>query len=92
MKVQCIKLDEAEVRKVYPIGDRVPGWFFRCQEQSNNIWHVEGTDLWGRTVGATDSDDIRVLNQCVAMAEGINAQLAAASARDKAHQPSSGSK
>ena len=80
MNVQATKFDEAEVRKAFPIDNRVPGWFFRCEEQSNSVWRAEGTDLWGRTVGATDSDDVRVLDQCIRMAEGINAQLAAAKA------------
>jgi len=82
MKILATKFDEAEVRKAYPIDDRAPGWFFRCREQSNNVWRAEGTDLWGRTVGATDSDDVRVLNQCIRMAEDINTQIAAAKARN----------
>lgn len=80
MKIRITNLDENEVRKAYPIGDRVPGWFFRCEEQSNNVWHADGTDLWGRTVSATDSDYTRVLIQCIKMAEDINAQLKAAKA------------
>ncbi len=82
MKFRASKFDEADIRKTFPIDNRVPGWFFRCEEQSNNVWRAEGTDLWGRTVGATDSDYDRVLNQCIRMAEDINAQLAAAEARN----------
>ena len=76
MKVPVAKLDEAVVRKSHPIVGRVPGWFFSCEEQSNNVWHAQGTDLWGRRVGATDSDYDRVLNYCIKAAEEINAQLA----------------
>lgn len=76
MKVPVEKLDEDRVRQAYPIADRAPGWFFRCEEQSNNVWHVEGTDLWGRKASATGHDYESVLNKAIQSAEQINAQLA----------------
>jgi hypothetical protein len=77
MKVPIQKLDEEAVRRQYPIVDRVPGWFFRMTEQSMGVWRVEGTDLWGRNVSDVGTDENRVLESCVAMAIGINKQLAA---------------
>lgn len=79
MKIPVKKLDEESVRHDYPIADRVPGWFFRMTEQSNCVWCVEGTDLWGRKVGDVGSDENRVLASCIAMATKINKQLGAPS-------------
>jgi hypothetical protein len=79
MKVSVTKLDEAIVRRSFPIAGRVPGWFFQCREQSHGVWHAEGTDLWGRRVGTTDSDYDRSLDYCVRAAEALNAQLLKAS-------------
>lgn len=76
MKIPVRKLDEEAVRRKYPLADRVPGWFFRMYEQSAGVWHVEGTDLWGRTVGETGTDEKLVLDSCAAMAAEINRQLA----------------
>jgi hypothetical protein len=77
MKKTVSKLAEDAIRQTHPISGPVPGWFFRCREQSNNVWHAEGTDLWGRTVSATDHDYDRLLQHVFKAAEGINAQLAA---------------
>ncbi len=78
MKMRVQKLDEEAVRRDYPIADRVPGWYFRMIEQSPCAWCVEGTDLWGRKVGDTGSDEHRVLASCIGMATEINKRLAAA--------------
>ncbi len=78
MKIPVTKLDESSVLKTHPIADLVPGWFFRCEEQSNNVWRADGTDLWGRRVGFTDSDYDGVLQQCVEQAKAINSQLTGA--------------
>jgi hypothetical protein len=75
MKAYVKKLDEAQVRTEFPIEDRVAGWFFRVREQSAGIWHAEGTDLWGRTVGETGTDERAILHNCIVAAERINSQL-----------------
>jgi hypothetical protein len=79
MKIAVTKLDPAEVQGTHPIADRVPGWYFQIREQSMLVWCVEGTDLWGRKVGATGHgpEPDHVLARCVNAAEDINAQLAA---------------
>jgi hypothetical protein len=77
MKVAVHKLNEEAVRREYPIADRVPGWFFRIREQSPCVYRVEGTDLWGRTVGDVGTDVDRLLESCAAAAAEINRQLAA---------------
>jgi hypothetical protein len=45
-------MSEGETKRRYPLVDRVPGWFFRVEEISPGAWRVDGTDLYGRTVGA----------------------------------------
>ena len=77
MKIPVTKLDEATVRRSFPIGDRVSGWFFRLEEQSPGVWRVEGTDLWGRMVSDVGSDEEKLLESCFTAAERINAQIAA---------------
>ena len=77
MKTPIEKLDEGLVRRKFPIADRVPGWYFRLFERSPGCWCVEGTDLWGRTVGDAGDHEDRVLDSCIAMATEINRQLAA---------------
>lgn len=79
MKIPVHKLDEDAVRRQYPIADRLPGWFFRIHEQSVCVYRVEGTDLWGRTVGDTGTDESRLLDSCASAAAEINRQLAAKS-------------
>ena len=69
------KLNADDVLQTHPISDRVDGWFFHCVEQSNNAYRAEGTDLWGRIVGATGGDYDSVLNDAVSSAERINRQL-----------------
>jgi hypothetical protein len=76
MKVTIQKLDEEAVRREYPIVGRVPGWYFRMNEQSMCVWRVEGTDLWGRKVSDVGTDENRVLESCIAMATQIDKQLA----------------
>jgi hypothetical protein len=77
MKVEIKKLTDEVLRQTHPITGRVAGWFFRCEEQSNNVWHAEGTDAWGRKVSATDDDYGRALDNCFKAAEQINEQLSA---------------
>lgn len=74
MKVVVRKLDEETVRLDYPIAGRVPGWFFSIKEQSNNVYRVEGTDLWGRTVSEIGTNPDRLLDSCAATAAEINRQ------------------
>ncbi len=77
MKTPVIKLDETTVRRGFPIGDRVAGWFFRLKEQSPGVWRAEGTGLWGRMVSDVGSDEKKLLESCFTAAERINAQIAA---------------
>jgi hypothetical protein len=64
-----------EVRQTHPISGYALGWFFRGEEQSNNVWRIDGTYLWGHTVSTVDCDYDRALKWCVAQREHINAQL-----------------
>jgi hypothetical protein len=70
------KRDASEVQREYPIADRLPGWFFRMQEVSNGCWIVEGTDLWGRQVSDSGTDEQVLLESCIAAAERVNARIA----------------
>jgi hypothetical protein len=77
VKELVAKRDASDVQRDYPIADSLPGWFFRIREVSNGAWIVEGTDLWGRQVSDSGSDEQTLLNSCIAAAERINAQLKA---------------
>lgn len=70
-------LDEETLRREHPIANLLPGWSFRMEEQSPEVWRVEGTDVWGRTVGDIGIDVQRVFASCVGMATAISRQLAA---------------
>jgi hypothetical protein len=76
MKVTVTKLSEEVVRQTHPIVGRVPGWFFSCEERSNNVWRADGTDLWGHTVTTSDHIRDRALEYVFKAAEEINIQLA----------------
>jgi hypothetical protein len=65
------KLDEASVRREFPMAGLVDGWFFRCREVSAGVFQVEGTDLWGRRVGADGTDEERLLRECAESARSI---------------------
>jgi hypothetical protein len=64
------KLDEPTVRREFPIADLVEGWFFRCREVSAGVYRVDGTDLWGRKVGAEGTDPEKLLRDCAESAIG----------------------
>lgn len=71
MKRSVEKLSEAEIVKEFPIRGHLDGWHFRLVETSNNVWLAEGSDLWGRKVSCRGSDENSLLQECVAMAEGM---------------------
>ena len=64
-----------DMLKEYPIESSVRGWFFRHTEVSNNVWLVEGCDLWGRKVTRTGTDDKALLSECEDDARSINNQV-----------------
>ena len=76
MKTPVHKLDEELVPKTFSNRRPLRGWYFRLFERSNGCWCVEGTDLWGRTVGDVGDDEDRALASCIAMATEINRQSA----------------
>jgi hypothetical protein len=76
MKLPIERISETELQKSYPIAGVVPGWFFRVEETSNNVWLAEGSDGWGRVVSYQGTDDQEVLRECARYAEAINEQLA----------------
>lgn len=55
----------AEMLAVFPIEGKLPGWYFRALETSNNVWLVEGCDVWGRKVSRTGSDPETLLVACM---------------------------
>ena len=66
------KLDEQIVRRDFSIAGLVEGWFFQCREVSAGVYEVKGTDLWGRQVGATGTDERELLRSCSESARAIN--------------------
>lgn len=71
MKMPVVQKSEEELLKTHPIWGRVPGWFFRMDETSNNVWVVEGVDCWGRTVAVQGSDPGNLLTEAESAAERI---------------------
>ena len=72
MKRRVSPSDEKEIRRTYPIDDRVAGWFFRVDEVSAGVYVAEGVDLYGRSVSRTGySDPERLLDECVADASSF---------------------
>jgi hypothetical protein len=69
-------MSEGETKRRYPLVDRVPGWFFRVEEISPGAWRVDGTDLYGRTVGRTGSNPDELLTECCADAAEIERRVA----------------
>lgn len=59
------------VIKEYPIAGRLPNWYFRVVEVSNNAWRAEGRDLWGRKVSRMGGDPEALLEACIADAQSI---------------------
>ena len=75
MKKLIKKLSESDVVAKFPIKDRILGWYFNCNEISNNAWSYQGTDLWGRTVGTDGSDYETTLQAAFEAARKINRSL-----------------
>ena len=71
MKAAIQRLDSLEIRKTYPIQDKVIGWFFRTEETSNGVYEVEGTDLYGRKVSRNGTDPDLLLDRCAGDAREI---------------------
>ena len=61
--------------KHFPIKDRLDGWYFRIDEVSNNVYEVEGSDLYGRQVSKKGSNPEVLLNECIEDAEKIKSQI-----------------
>jgi hypothetical protein len=75
VKLRVSPKTESEIRKSFPIHDRLAGWFFRVKEVSAGSYLAEGSDLYGRLVSRTGTDPDGLLVQCVADARSIQAQL-----------------
>lgn len=59
------------MRRDYPVAGRLPNWYFRAIETSNNAWLVEGRDVWGRRVSRSGRDPDQLLEACIADAAQI---------------------
>ena len=71
MKKAIKKKSDEEMRREYPIADRLPGWYFRAEETSNNSWLVEGGDVWGRTVSRQGDNPDELLAACIEYARSM---------------------
>jgi hypothetical protein len=69
-----------EMLEKYPLADRLPNWFFRITETSNNAWLVEGCDLWGRKVSRCGGDPDALLAAYLCDAQDIDANSGSDSA------------
>lgn len=74
MKFNIQKADVEQIKAQFPITGPVPGWFFRMEEISNNVYRVEGTDLFGRTVSRDGIGPASLLEKCFKDAEKIQCQ------------------
>lgn len=68
-KMQAKTRDEMVAE--FPVEGRLPGWYFRMQETSNNAWLVEGSDVWGRRVSRAGGDPDTLLAECIRDAADI---------------------
>ena len=72
MKTEIQKLSEREILKSYPIKGKTDGWYYRTIETSNNVWLVEGSDVWGRKVSTQGSELEALLKELEKQASSIN--------------------
>ena len=74
MKMPVRRLSKSQLRESYPEKGATPGWYFRIRESSANVWLVEGSDVFGRTVRRQGLDEDQLLAECEADAARINEQ------------------
>ena len=72
MRVPVERKSDEEMRKDYPIAGRLPDWYFRMTETSNNVWLAEGSDNLGRTVSCRGHNPDELLAECIERAKGLN--------------------
>ena len=72
MKRKLEKLSESEVLKEYPISGLADGWYFSQKEVSPGVYEILGTDLWGRKVSRSGTDEQQTLKRCVRDAKDID--------------------
>ena len=77
MKIQIAKIEEAELVKIFPIKGKAVGWFYKLTETSNGAWKIEGSDLWGRKIGITGSDEKELVESAEAEAMKLNDNIRA---------------
>jgi hypothetical protein len=53
------------LKKEYPIGNKLSGWFFRIKEVSACCYVAEGRDVVGRTVSRQGLEPEKLLEQIV---------------------------
>ncbi len=75
MKKSIRPYTEEEILKRFPIKDRLDGWYFRIDEVSNNVYEVEGSDLYGRQVSKKGSNPEVLIDECIEDAEKIKSQV-----------------
>jgi hypothetical protein len=63
---------EADLLVRYPRKGETPGWYFRIDEVSTGVYHVEGSDQWGRRASHTGSDPDMLWAECERDAAEIN--------------------
>ncbi len=71
MKVKVERKSDQEIRRAYPIAGRLPNWYFRTTETSNNAWLVEGSDVWGKTVSRQGGDPDELIAECIKYAKSV---------------------
>jgi hypothetical protein len=65
----------SELRREFPIDDRLPGWFFRVREISPGGYLAEGRDRVGRVVTRSGDDPEALLVSCACDAQDVQRQL-----------------
>jgi len=75
MKKVIDKISKEFLENNFPIVGKVPGWYFRVKEVSNNVWEAEGIDDWGRKVSYTGDDPKQLIAKCELAALEINNQI-----------------
>ncbi|MFZ5841260.1 MAG: hypothetical protein ACOY3E_00040 [Pseudomonadota bacterium] len=71
MRQPVCKFPESEIKKSYPLSGLVDGWYFKLNEQSAGVYTVEGSDLWGRKVSHTGTNEKELFSMAIKSAQAI---------------------
>jgi hypothetical protein len=75
MKKSIRPYTEEQILKRFPIKDRLEDWYFRIDEVSNNVYEIQGSDLYGRLVSKKGTNPEVLLDECIEDAKKIKSHV-----------------